>query len=292
MRNHLLTLAIAVIMCWLLVQATLPKINEFLPEHVAKESAFDRVMRSQALHCGYGVWAPIMIKDANTGAMSGIFYDYMDAMGKSLNLKIQWTEVSWSDFAADLASGKIDAMCAGIWPTGTKSRAMDFTAPIYYVAIHTFARADDTRFDHALDKINSKDITIASMDGEISNIIASADFKDAKLLSLPSNASQPQILLNVATGKADVTFQDAATGQDFMNANPGKVKMVPGGEFIRTFGNTIAVAKGQDELKDMLNTASAELLQSGVVDGIIKKYEKYPGSFYRVAKPYQPPEIK
>ena len=252
-----------------------------------QESVYDRVIGSGVLKCGYGVWAPIIIKDVNTGQLSGIYYDYAESLAKALNLKIQWIEVSWSEFPADLESGKIDAMCAGIWPSASKSKAMNFTAPIFYVAIHTFARQDDMRFDNAIEKINDGNITVATMDGEISNVLKTADFDKAKVLSLPSNASQPQILLNVADGKADVTFQDAYTGQQFMAHNPGKIKMVPGGEFIRTFGNTMALKKGEAELRNMLDTAGQELLQSGVVDKIITRYEEYPGTFYRVANPYK-----
>lgn len=251
------------------------------------ESAHDRVIKSGVIKCGYGVWPPIIIKDVNTGELSGIYYDYMTALAKSIGVKVEWTEISWNTFPVDLNSGRIDAMCAGIWPAGARAREMDFTIPVNYVVINTYVRADDNRFDNALEKINSADITVSAMDGEMSSIVAQADFPNAKVLSLPSTASPPQIMLNVADGKADVTFSEAYTAGDFMVNNPGKLKPLPGGELIRVFGNTIAVGEGQIALKEMLDTGTNELLQSGVIEKILRKYEKVPNAFYRVAKPYQ-----
>lgn len=250
------------------------------------QSAYDKVIKSGVIHCGYGVWAPNMIKDPNTGALSGFFYDYMNALAASASLKVEWSEESWSDYPAALKAGRIDAMCAGIWPTASKAREMDFTIPINYVAVHTYVRADDSRFDNALEKLNSPEVTVSTMDGEISIFIAQSDFPQAKLLSLPNTASQPQIMLNVVEGKADVAFADASTGNDFMANDPGKLKLLPGGEFLRVFGNTVAVGEGEYALKELLDTGTQEMLFSGAIEKTLKKYEKYPNSLYRVGKPY------
>lgn len=251
------------------------------------ETAYDRVMRTGTLTCGYGVWAPNIIADVNNGAISGIFYDYAEALAKAAALKVEWKEVAWGDFVLELKNGRIDAMCAGIWPTMARGREMIFVAPVNYVVINAYVRVDDTRFSGDLNKINDPAVTIATMDVEMSSIIAAADFPAAQTLSIPATGSQPQMLLNVATGKADVTFSDAATASEFMKANPGKLKPLPGGEAIRAFGNTIALGRKETELKSLLDIGTAELQQSGVIEKILKKYEATPGTIFRVSKPYE-----
>jgi hypothetical protein len=37
----------------------------------------------------------------------------------------------------------------------------------------------------------------------------------------------------------------------------------------------------------MLDVAIEDLLNSGYVDKVLDKYEPYPGTFYRVARPYR-----
>ncbi len=260
-----------------------------LPTFAAeKETAYERVMRTQTFRCGYGVWEPHFMKDPNTGKLSGLYHDYMLELGKALSLKIEFTEeTDWTAFGHALESGRIDGFCFDIWPTGARAREMDFTRPIFYTVINAYVRADDNRFDKKLDAINSDKVTISTLDGEMSNTIAANDYPAAKVLSAPQIAGQVAMMDNVATGKADITFTDPSSANNYMAAHPGKMKMVVGSEAVRIFGSTTAIKKNEYPLKALLDAGTSELLQSGVVERILKKYEKHPDDFKRVAKPYE-----
>lgn len=252
------------------------------------ETVYERVMRTQTLRCGYGQWDPYITKDPNTGEFSGIFYDYVNELGKALSLKIEWTEeTDWGTFGQALNSERIDAFCLGVWQNASRAREMDFIRPIFYSTINTYARADDSRFDKNINLINSEKVTVATVDGEMGGIITASDFPKAKTAAAPQMAGQASLMQNIATGKADIAFTDPATAAQFMKANPNKVKAVPSGKAIRVFGNTIAIKKDEYPLKAMLDSATIELLQSGQIEKIIKKYEKNTGDFPRVAKPYE-----
>ena len=56
-----------------------------------KESAYDRVIRTGVLRCGYFVWAPHFSVNMKDGKKSGVYYDIIEELGKSLNLKIDWS---------------------------------------------------------------------------------------------------------------------------------------------------------------------------------------------------------
>ena len=43
-----------------------------------KESTYERVIRTGEIRCAYAVYEPPLIKDPNTGKLSGIFYDVME----------------------------------------------------------------------------------------------------------------------------------------------------------------------------------------------------------------------
>ena len=125
------------------------------------------------------------------------------------------------------------------------------------------------------------------MDGEMSSEVQRADFAKAKVLSIPQIAGGTDLLLNVTTGKGDLTFTDAVNGSQFIKANPGKVQAVKFDTPLRLMPNTIAVAGGEERLQNFLNTGIEELENSGVVDRILKRYDaSYPGALIRVAKPY------
>ena len=237
-----------------------------------KETVYERVMRTGTIRCGYGQWDPYIVKDPNTGEFSGIFYDYMNALGKALSLKVEWTEeTDWGTFGQALNSERIDAFCLGVWQNASRAREMDFVRPIFYSSINTYVRNDDTRFDKDISALNSDKIRVATVDGEMGGIIASMDFPNAKTVASPQMAGQASLLQNIGTGKADVAFTDPATAAQFMKANPDKIKAIQSGKNIRVFGNTIAIKKNEYPLKAMLDSGTLELLQSGLIEKIIKK---------------------
>lgn len=253
-----------------------------------KESAYDRVMRTGTIRCGYMVVPPFLIKDIHTGAISGIFHDYVEALGQSLHLKIDWAEeTGFGDFPAALTNARIDSMCSGIWPNASRARAVDFVHPIFYIGIYPYARTEDKRFDNHPETINSPSITVATIDGEMAGLLAAADFPKAKPLSLPQQTGKTDMFVNVETGKADVTFSDPVSMAPYMIHNPGKLRQIPVSAPLRVFGNTIAIAQGQDKFRRMLDTATEELLASGQIEKILAKYEQYPGTLLRVAPAYR-----
>ncbi len=253
-----------------------------------KESVYDRVMKTGTIRCGWNTWSPIFMKDPNTEKFSGIFYEFSEAMGEVLDLKIEWVgPISWSDYPVALELGRIDGMCAGIWPVSKRGKVIDFSTPLYYLPFMAYARADDNRFDKDIGVLNSAEYTITSTDGEVSSEIAKISFPNAMMNELPQFSDVSQNFLNVVNKKADIYLNDIVSYYEFNNANPNQLKIVPTKTPIRIFANTIAVKRGEEEFRRMLNNSIQELHQAGVVEKIISKYEKYPNSFLRVAKPYE-----
>jgi ABC-type amino acid transport substrate-binding protein len=253
------------------------------------DNLLDTVLRKGEIRAGYVVYPPSLIKDPNTGQLSGIFYDALEEMGKNLGLKINWVEeVGWGTMIEGLKAGRYDIIVTGLWPNSARAKNVDFTSPLYYSAIGVYVRADENRFAD-LNRINAQNVTIATIDGEMSSFIAQSTFPNAKTLSLPQDTQVAQLLLNITTRKADVTFVETAIAEEFLANNPSSIKNIAKGRPVRYFGNTMAVPKNQDGFKAMINTAIDELFYAGKVSELIKKYEKYPGSFYPVAQPYTLP---
>ena len=262
----------------------------FLPSQqvAAKESAFDRVVRTNTLRCGYGIWKPGLFKDPQTGKLGGIFYDYLEAIGTHTGIKIEWVEeVGWGDFPTALNSGKIDAMCFGAWPKALIAKSVLFTEPTYYLPINAYVRDGDTRFDNDTAKVNAPDIRISAMDSELSSQLASSRFPKAQVVSIPQLSDASQLLLNVSSGKADVTFTDAWTGAEFMAKNPGQLRAVPLPTPLRLFGHTIPVAQGEHSLVSLLNIATEEIINSGEFDQIMQKYSTMPGVLLMQKREYK-----
>ena len=256
------------------------------------DSVYDRVMQSGKIRCGYVVYNPGCLKDPNTGKLSGIGIDTIEMVAKNLGLKVEWTEeVGWGSMLEGLQNNRYDMIATPIWTNSNRARLVDFSKPIYYSPINVWVRPGDKRFSGVnLISLNSPDRVIATVDGETAEVIANEDFPQARKLSLPQLSGVEQVLLNVSSGKDDASFEEPAVAKQFLQHNPGAIEVLPMDRPIRVFPNCWMFRRGQLEFKDMIDTALSQLINSGAVDKTIQKYEKFPGTLYRVALPYQPPK--
>ena len=252
------------------------------------ENAYERVMRTGELRCGYFSWNPALIKDPNTGVLSGTFYEYMEELGRALQLKIVWAqEIGLGDYPPALNAGRIDAMCGGIFATSARARAVDFITPAYYVPLHAYARIDDDRFQgFNVDKFNDVAYKVAILEGGVTSIIRALQLPKTQVYELPQTTSPSELFMSLAQGKADFVLFDLFTFEDYSAHNPGKLKRVSDTP-IKVFPLAAAVGKNQDALREMLSTATMDLHLAGTIDKILTRYEKYPDTLIRIKMQYQ-----
>jgi ABC-type amino acid transport substrate-binding protein len=276
---------IAILSSYTVVKITAPQNSVTVAEK--KESVTERIERTGVIRCGYVAYAPYLIKDANSGKLSGIFYDITEKMGKLLNLKIEWTqETSFATYIQDMKSGRYDVYCAGLWPEAARAREITFTRPVNYVALGVYVRADDTRFDSDVTLLNTNDHMFSTMDGEMSDFVVKEDFPQAHVLSHSHNVDVTQLIMDVVTKKSDAVIIEKAVAEEFLKKNPGTLKNVTAERPIRFFGNTWATPVGNPDLVARMNTTLEEMVNTGFVDKVIKKYDPEGINFYPMALPF------
>lgn len=253
-----------------------------------KASVYDRVIKSGEIRCGYFVAPPYMIKDPNTGALSGISHDYMEALAGQLGLKINWvTEIGLGDFVTALESDRIDAMCTNLWAGPDRARVVDYVTPITYHAVYAYTREDDTRFDNDYSKINDPSVAISYLDGDIAGNVADHDFPAAKKVTLPQLSPPSDAMLAVIDGKADVTIWSEEVIKKFNENNPKKLRQIPSKFPLRVFEEVIFVKRGEYDFVKMLDHTTRFMIDNGAIEAILKKYESQHSSFYRTSTPYE-----
>ncbi len=259
------------------------------PTQSAQQSTLDRVLTSGTIRAAYLVRPPNIIKDPNTGKLSGIFVDIVNEIGRRAGLKVEWTEeVTWSTMIEGLNSGRYDVVGTGIWRNATRGKAADFTLPLFYSGVGVFVRSDDHRFDSDRTLINRGDVRISVIDGEMAETIAKSDFPAAQPVSLTQVSDTSQMLLEVQSKKADVAFLAAQIGARYMAKNPGALRNIAGERPIRVFPESLMVKRGDYEFKAALDSAITEIVNSDFVSKTIKKHDSVPESYYLVANPYRP----
>lgn len=251
------------------------------------EAAFDRIMKKRELRCGYIAYAPSLIRDPQTGALSGIVHDVVEMAATRLGLKVVWAEeTAWGQHLEGLSTGRYDMLCTASFALPSDAARAETIGPLYYSAIGVWVRANDSRFANNLAAINAPGTTISAIDGTIPAIIAQEQFPKAKLSSHPQLTEYSVNMLDVAQGKADVTFVENYYGLDYLAHNPGTLKNIAAQKPLRVFHDMLLVNKGEFKLQSMFQNVIAEMLNNGELDTIIDRYERYPGALYRVAQPY------
>jgi len=246
-----------------------------LPVMAADKNAAERVIDSGVLRCGYATSPPVLVKDANTGKLSGSDYEIVEAIGKKLNVKVEWTEeVGWGNFIEGLRANRYDMMCGSLWPDDARIKFLSLTRPVYYDQMLAYARMEDKRFDGNIEKINDPKIKIAVIDGDASATFARQRFPKAEILSLPQTSVVADMFLSVTTKKADVIFMDPVRVAIYEKQNSGKIHRVSGVEPVNVIGTSYGVKAGEFHLRDMVDRALGELINNGTVERLLAETSK------------------
>jgi len=253
-------------------------------------SLYDRVKRTGKIRCSYFLYNPICVKDPATGKLSGIGVEALELVAKKLGLTVEYVEeVGLGTLIEGLKTRRYDLCATPICANASRAKVSDFSKPLYYQPYFAYARRGDERFKGHFERINAKDVTIACIDGGTAQVIAEDDFPQAQLFSVPEMTEFSQILLNVSSSKADVTFAEPSLVERYLRTNPGTVVNVDASKPLRMFSCCWAIDRGEFEFKAMLDTVLEEVINSGAMEKILAKYKIAPDVYYRVASPYQSP---
>jgi ABC-type amino acid transport substrate-binding protein len=253
---------------------------EMLNPHQHDE-AFQRVLRTGTIRCGYFLWPPYMARNPQTKALEGVNYDYMMALGRFLNLKIDWVqEVAVGEVSQALQDNKFDVMCATMWP-GAAIRELDYTDPMLFTDVYAYVRGNDTRFDQDLQKVNQPHVRAVVLDGDTSVDIVRTDFPQATPFTLSRVDDGIAQIVALTSNQADVAFLDKSFADSYLQKHPNAIKLVAGVPPVRRYGEHFTINKGNNGLKHLLDVAILTINNSALGAQI---FDKYPGlQSHRVA---------
>lgn len=254
-----------------------------------KETAFERVMRTNTLRCGYYIYAPLVMRDPNTGRLSGATIDMMNYLAEKTGLKIEWTEeITFGNWVPALQANRFDAVCAPMWPDAGQSRAVLFTRSLMYSAIYPFVRVGETRFGADWRDLNKPEVRLVVQEGNVTAGLAREWFPKATIKEQPASVDYGALIQDVIDGKADVVLWDINGFAQYEKNNPGKVKLLRLEKPLKIMPFELPVEQKEAALRDFLNGILDDVLNTGTMDRILDKWQDVPGAYFRVAEPYAP----
>jgi ABC-type amino acid transport substrate-binding protein len=252
-----------------------------------KETAYERVIRTRTLRCGYGTYPVTEEIDPNTKQLKGVVPEFTEELGKKLNLKIDWVEeVIWGQQQEALNAGRIDAVCSTDGPWNYAMAALvDYAEPMIFFPVYLYGRQGMKHFETP-EAANSEQFTFSSYEGDISLAMPLDRFPKAHRVEVPGSLDASLMVVNVITGKADIVLTDPMTINQFNKNNKQKLEKLYD-KPLAIINMSFSVAKGQSDLLQMLNQGFQLLQQLGISDQILDKYDPERKLFLRPAKRWE-----
>jgi ABC-type amino acid transport substrate-binding protein len=246
------------------------------------ETAFDRIMRTGTIRCGYYVFPPVTYRDPNTKQLSGFTVDFMNTLAERAGLKIEWTEeITFGNWVPALQARRFDMSCTPQWPELPMGKALLFTDSLFYAGIYPL-RANDPRLAKIKTRndLNTPDFTFIAQEGNMTYNLTQQNFPKAKLYSLPPNADGGEYYQAILTGKADILVSDRNGVYQFNKMNNNAFTTILMNDPVKLQSFPLVVSGGETDLLNFLNFAIREMDYSGDIDRILRKWEPEPGLTY------------
>lgn len=161
---------------------------------------------SQIKHRGYITAAmfsnPPMCVLENNGSYKGFNADLLEAMAKSLHVKLHMENTVFETVIAGLQAGKYDIIGGSISATAQRKQSINFTTGYYNSGQNFWVLKNNSKHLKSISDLNKSSVTIAfsanSIEGEIAQKLAPS----ATQKSLP-NPSTGDLIAEIESGRSD-----------------------------------------------------------------------------------------
>ena len=191
----------------------------------------------------------------------GIDAEIAQAIAEELGMTLKIEDMAFDSIIPAVTSGKADFGAAGMTVTEDRKKNVDFT-DTYATATQVIIVKEDSDIAGPDDLVGKK---IGVQLGTTGDIYA-GDIEDAEVEQYNKGFEAGQALTQ---GKIDAVVIDGEPAKEFVAQAEG-LKILD--EAFTEEEYAIAVAKGNDDLREKINDALAKLKESGKIDEIVAKY--------------------
>ncbi len=220
-----------------------------------------------------GAYPPFNSVDS-TGKLVGFDIDIANALCAKMKVECTFVAQDWDGIIPALLAKKYDAIVASMSITDERKEKVAFTNP-YYLTPGNFMAPKDTKIT---------DITPAALKGKTIGAQSSTTgatyledkYKDSDIKLYPT---QDEANADLAAGRLDAVLADKFVLYEWLEkTDAGKCCKFVGPDLkdVNPQGTGIAVRKEDNELREMLNKAIAEIVADGTYQKINAKYFPFP----------------
>lgn len=196
------------------------------------------------------------------GKPAGVDVEIAEAIAAELGVTLNVIDMDFDGIVMAVQTGKGDIGAAGMTNTEERRKNVDFSID-YLTTTQLIVVKEDSAYASAED-LAGKEIGVQL--GTTGGLYAADYIDDAKISTFKTG---PDAGMALASGKIDAVVIDEMPAQQIAKANTGlKVLEEP----LTEEQYAIAIAKGNEDLKAVIDKVLEKLLAEGTVDALIEKH--------------------
>jgi polar amino acid transport system substrate-binding protein len=161
----------------------------------------------------------------STGKPGGWDYDAVRELGRRLNFRPEFREISWDSMIQGVATGQFDMASNGITVTPERARVVDFSSSYAQVRQRLLVRATEKRFRSLEEFAATPAARLGAQKGNTNYTRAQELVGRSRIVAYDEFGDLVQALL---TGDLDAVIIDDVGGQGYVGANAGKLRLLDG----------------------------------------------------------------
>ncbi len=218
-----------------------------------------------------GAYPPFNFIDPN-GKLQGFDIDIANALCEAAGVQCEFVTQDWDGMIPGLLAKKYDAIIASMSITQERKQRVDFTNK-YYQTPARFVVKKGTDIQISQEGLAGK--TVGVQRATVSENFIRDNF--GQNITIKSYATQDEANMDLVSGRLDLVFADAVVLMEgFLNTDAGKDYdfIGPGYTNKEWFGDGIGIAvrKGEEDLRKLLNDAIEKIRADGTYKKINDKY--------------------
>ncbi|WP_420345696.1 ABC transporter substrate-binding protein [Pelagibius sp.] len=206
------------------------------------------------------------------GKLVGFDIDIANALCEQMQVECELVTQDWDGIIPALNARKYDAIIASMSITPERKEKVDFTNK-YYQTPAKFVRKKGSGIEITQDGLKGKSVGVQR--ATIHDNFVTEVYGDE--VEVKRYGTQDEAYLDMVAGRVDLLLADSIALEDgFLKTDSGKDYEFVGPDFTdpQYFGEGVGIAirKGEDELREMLNAAIDAIRANGVYKSIQDKY--------------------
>lgn len=180
-------------------------------------------------------------------------------------IKLEFESMNFDAVMSSLATGKIDLICSCCTVTEERKKSMDFSKPYLHTKdVFIFLNKNQDKY-HSLNDF--KNLRLAANTGSSQEVRAQS--LSSQITSTPTIADS---ILQLKSDKVDAVIVDNITGLRYKKTNPDLSTYEISDQEVKPQDKAVAMQKGSDDLKAIVNAVVDEQIQAGNIDQWVSEY--------------------